>query len=67
MWPSPLTNELFMSHRGFEAWEICLTTALALWLLHRLLSAWRVIQEDGGIARLAFSVLWSIPPIRSVR
>ena len=54
LWSSLLTEEPLLSHRGFEAWEICLITALTLWLLHRLLSSWRAkcailsIPHGGG-------------------
>ena len=51
--------------RGFEAWEICLTTTLALWLLHITLSAWATIQEDGGLLPLVFTTLRSVPPVKA--
>ena len=49
---------------GFEAWELILMTALALWLLHRLAATWAAIAEDGGVLRLVFSALRSIPPVK---
>ena len=39
-------------------------TALALWLLHRLAATWAAIAEDGGVLRLVFSALRSIPPVK---
>ena len=59
-----LPNSPSLSRSGFEAWELILMTALTLWLLHRLAAAWAAIAEDGGLLRLLFSALRSIPPVK---